>query len=186
MLASADIIEALVEQLSQKQIPKLVVDPVMIAASGDPLIHEGAVKALKEKLLPLSLVVTPNLSEAEVLSGLQLTGEKSRLKEAARRIADLGPRWVLLKGGHIPGGSCVDLLFDGRDFLEFSAPRVPIDNPHGTGCTLSAALTAYLVLGCSVPEAVEKAKAYLTAALKRSFAVGAGYPPVNNLAGTAG
>src|SRR5690606_25026153 len=116
---------------------------------------------LKEDLLPLALVVTPNLSEAQVLTGQQVESLED-MYQAARAIHRLGCRYVLVKGGHLEGPDAVDVLFDGRDFQEFSAPRIATRNTHGTGCTYSAAIAAGLAYGMTVPEAVERAKAYLT------------------------
>lgn len=181
MLSCAAIIEVLAERINKWQIANLVVDPVMVAASGDALLDREAVEALKKLLLPRALIVTPNLPEAEALSGIKLTEDQGGLEEALRRLAALGPRWVLLKGGHFGGAESVDVLFDGHTARRYSARRVDIRNPHGTGCTLAAALTACLVLGLDVPEAVARAKRYISSALAASYPVGGGYPPVNNL-----
>ncbi len=172
MLSTAPIIDAVAEVLAECPIPHLVVDPVMVAKSGDPLLRPDARQALVGRILPLALVVTPNLPEAEALSGIPVTGREA-MEEAARRIHALGPRHVLVKGGHLPGDA-VDLLWDGSAFTAFSAPRVDSPNTHGTGCTFSAAIAAGLALGQSPIEAVRRAKAYVTRAIQEGFQAGRG------------
>ncbi|HEV2527961.1 MAG TPA: bifunctional hydroxymethylpyrimidine kinase/phosphomethylpyrimidine kinase [Thermomicrobiales bacterium] len=177
MLSSRLIVEVVADRLNAWGVPT-VVDPVMVAKSGDQLLQPNAVAAYKRHLLPTALVVTPNIPEAEVLSGITITDEAS-LREAGRAIAALGPKWVLLKGGH-RAGPPVDLLFNGTDFTEFEAERIPGYNTHGTGCTLSAAITANLTLGHNVPEAVEASIAYLHGAMRAGYAIGGGHSPVNH------
>ncbi len=172
MLSTAPIIEAIAEVLRERPVPNLVVDPVMVAKSGDPLLRPDARQALITRILPMALVVTPNLPEAEALTGHPVT-DRAGMEEAARRIRALGPRHVLVKGGHLKGDA-VDLLWDGRAFQEFSVPRVDSPNTHGTGCTLSAAIAAGLALGQSLPDAVARAKAYVTAAIREGFQAGRG------------
>ncbi|HET8630547.1 MAG TPA: bifunctional hydroxymethylpyrimidine kinase/phosphomethylpyrimidine kinase [Thermomicrobiales bacterium] len=179
MLSSSAIIETVAAGVARHGIRKLVVDPVMIAKSGDRLLREDAVAALRERLLPLALVVTPNIPEAETLAGLTIASEADR-DEAARRIAAYGPRYVVIKGGHAPGGP-VDYLYDGARATPIDAgPRVVTENTHGTGCTFSAAIAAGLARGLGVEEAVRAAKAYITAALRASYRVGAGHSPVHH------
>src|SRR6516164_4389467 len=172
MLANATIIEAVAEALSPRRVEKLVVDPVMVAKSGASLLEPEAVRALTTRLLPLCLVVTPNLPEAEVLAGMPVAS-RAEMEEAARRIHALGPRHVLVKGGHLKGDA-VDLLFNGRDFTAYQVSRIESDNTHGTGCTLSAAITAGLAQGRPLGEAVRDAKAYVTRAIREGFALGRG------------
>jgi hydroxymethylpyrimidine/phosphomethylpyrimidine kinase len=172
MLANAAIIEAVAGALSPRRVEKLVVDPVMVAKSGASLLEPEAVRALTTRLLPLCLVVTPNLPEAEVLAGMPVAN-RAEMEEAARRIHALGPRHVLVKGGHLKGDA-VDLLFNGRDFTVYQAARIESDNTHGTGCTLSAAITASLAQGRPLGEAVRDAKAYVTRAIREGFALGRG------------
>lgn len=172
MLSTAPIIEAVADLLAERRIGNLVVDPVMVAKSGDQLLRADAREALITRILPLALVVTPNVPEAEVLAGLPVT-DRAGMEEAARRIGALGPRHVLVKGGHLKGDA-MDLLWDGRDFHEFSGPRVDSPNTHGTGCTLSAAIAAGLALGHSLPDAVARAKAYVTRAIREGFSAGRG------------
>jgi len=172
MLSTAPIIEAVADVLAEHPIRHLVVDPVMVAKSGDALLRPDARTALIGRILPLALVVTPNLPEAEALSGISVRGREG-MEEAARRIHALGPRHVLVKGGHLEGDA-LDLLWDGRDFTELSVPRVDSPNTHGTGCTFSAAIAAGLALGQSLLEAVRRAKAYVTRAIQEGFQAGRG------------
>ena len=172
MLSTAPIIDAVAATLAERPVEKLVVDPVMVAKSGDPLLEPDARKALADRILPLALVVTPNLSEAEALAGIPVT-ERSDMEEAARRIHALGPRYVLVKGGHLKGDA-VDLLWNGRAFTEFSAPRVDSPNTHGTGCTFSAAIAAGLARGQALGDSIRSAKAYVTRAIREGFKAGHG------------
>lgn len=172
MLSTAGIIRAIAAKLKEHRVEKLVVDPVMIAKSGDPLLEPDAREALVAELLPLALVVTPNLHEASALAEMTVA-TREEMEEAARRIAKLGPRHVLVKGGHLKG-EAVDILFNGREFTVFSAPRIDSPNTHGTGCTFSAAIAAGLALGRPLPDAVRDAKAYVTRAIREGFALGRG------------
>jgi hydroxymethylpyrimidine/phosphomethylpyrimidine kinase len=172
MLASAGIIRAVAAKLKEHRVEKLVVDPVMIATSGDPLLEPDALEVLIGELLPLALVVTPNLHEAGALAEMTVSTRED-MEEAARRIAKLGSRHVLVKGGHLTG-EALDLLFNGREFTAFSAPRIDSANTHGTGCTFSAAIAAGLARGRPLTEAVRDAKAYVTRAIREGFAPGKG------------
>ena len=178
MLSSASIIETVAERLVAHRLGVVVVDPVMVAKGGDRLLRADAVGALKERLLPLALVLTPNASEAEVLSGRPVTTVEEA-KEAARAIRALGPRYVVVKGGHF-GTDAVDVLFDGERFTLLPAKRVATTSTHGTGCTFSSAIAAGLANGQGVGEAVSDAKAYVTEAIGRAFPVGAGHGPLNH------
>jgi hydroxymethylpyrimidine/phosphomethylpyrimidine kinase len=179
MLSSAPIIGAVAAAVRRYGVAKLVVDPVMVAKSGDRLLREEAVAALREELLPLALMVTPNIPEAETLAGMAITDDDDR-REAARRIAAYGPRFVVVKGGHAAGDP-IDLLYDGRDFATIGAgPRIDTPNTHGTGCTFAAAIAAGLARGLDPEAAVRAAKEYLTAALRESYRVGAGHSPVHH------
>ena len=179
MLSSAPIIGAVAAAVRRHGLTKLVVDPVMVAKSGDRLLREEAVAALREELLPLALIVTPNIPEAETLAGMTIANDDDR-REAARRIAAYGPRFVIIKGGHAAGDP-IDLLYDGRDFVPIGAgPRIDTPNTHGTGCTFAAAITAGLARGLAPEAAVREAKEYLTAALRASYRIGAGHSPVNH------
>jgi len=172
MLSTAPIIEAVVEVLREHPIEKLVVDPVMVAKSGAALLQPDAREALIERILPLALVVTPNLPEAGVLANMQVDARPD-MEEAARRIHALGPRYVLVKGGHLKGDA-IDVLWNGRELTTFSAPRVDSPNTHGTGCTLSAAITAGLARSQALGDAIREAKAYVTKAIRDGFTLGQG------------
>ena len=179
MLANAAIVEVVAVKVAEHGLRHLVVDPVMLAKSGDRLLREDAVRALRERLLPLAEVVTPNLPEAGALVGRELSGEAD-IRDAAREIQAMGARNVVITGGHRPGESVVDLLYDGRDFQAFSAPRVETQSTHGTGCTFASAIAAYLARGESVADAVAHAKDYVTEAIKRAAPIGHGHGPVHH------
>ncbi len=178
MLHTSEIIGAVAEEVRKHRFP-LVVDPVMIAKSGAPLLKEEAVKSLVEELLPLADVVTPNAREAEVLSGIRVRGLEEARK-AAKLIAELGPRAVIVKGGHLEGDS-VDVLYDG-DFTELRAPRIESRNTHGTGCSFSAAIAAELAKGRSVRDAFATAKLLVTEAIRYGIPLGRGHGPLNPMA----
>jgi hydroxymethylpyrimidine/phosphomethylpyrimidine kinase len=178
MLSSASLVRTVADRLEAWGVERLVVDPVMVAKSGDRLLAESAVAAVTEHLLPLALVVTPNLPEAEVLAGRGIATE-GELREAARAIAALGPRIVVITGGH-QAGSPDDLVFDGAAFTVLPGERVQTANTHGTGCTFSAAITAGLALGRPPFEAIAEAKRYVTEALRTSYPIGGGHSPVNH------
>jgi len=179
MLSNADIVSAVSISVTRSGIEKLVVDPVMIAKSGDSLLRANARLALKEKLLPLAYLVTPNIPEAATLADMDIRTE-DEVREAARRIYEMGPNYVLVKGGHLEGPEAVDWLYDGLRFVPFSAPRIDTKNPHGTGCTYSAALAAFLGKGLPIEDAVRRAKHYLTKAIQHSLALGAGHGPLHH------
>jgi len=172
MLSTAPIIEAVATELTSHRIEKLVVDPVMVAKSGDQLLQPEARAALADRILPLALLVTPNLPEAEVLAGIRVA-EPEDMEEAARRIHLMGPRYVLVKGGHLKGDA-TDLLWNGRDFTRYSTPRIDSQNTHGTGCTFSAAIAAGLARGQALGDAIRSAKAYVTRAIREGFQAGRG------------
>lgn len=168
MLFSAAHVHAVAAALAARPGARLVVDPVMIASTGDPLLEPDAINAYRESLLPIARVITPNLHEAEALLGRRIPGPAS-LEPAAREIAGNFGTAVLLKGGHLEGPDCVDLLVDGGQVFSFAAPRLPVAASHGTGCTLSAAITAALAHGKPLPEAVRAAKDYLGETLRQSY-----------------
>ena len=179
MLSSSAIIETVAGELRRHGVTQLVVDPVMVAKGGDRLLREDAVDALRNLLLPLAAVVTPNIPEAEELTGVQVrTLEDAR--EAARRIAALGAKTVVVKGGHMEEGDAVDTFYDGADFQEFSAPRIATKNTHGTGCTFASAVAAGLAKGLSTLEAVARAKEYVTEAIRASLEIGTGHGPLDH------
>ena len=172
MLSTAPIIRAVATRLAAHGRRPVVLDPVMIAKSGDPLLQPEARAALIAELLPLAEVVTPNLHEAAALTDMVVVTEED-MEEAARRILALGPRNVLVKGGHLKEAA-TDILWDGRAFRRFTAPRLDSPHTHGTGCTLSAAIAAGLARGRTLGDAVEEAKRYVTAAITAGFQAGRG------------
>ncbi|MBT3256061.1 MAG: bifunctional hydroxymethylpyrimidine kinase/phosphomethylpyrimidine kinase [Deltaproteobacteria bacterium] len=180
MLATPEIVVGVAEQLKKYPIAGLVVDPVMVAKGGDVLLSREARVSVKEVLLPLAHVVTPNLPEASDLCGFPVEDLKA-MEAAAREIHRFGAPYVLVKGGHLKGDA-VDLLFDGKDVQTFTSPRLSNRNTHGTGCTFSAALATLLAQGCTVPEAVGKAKEFITRAIALGLDFGAGHGPTNHYA----
>lgn len=182
MLANAAIVEAVAAAVEDLEIPWLVVDPVMIAKSGDRLIDDEAVGAMKSELLRRAFLVTPNIPEAEALAGITIGSEEAR-REAARRIIALGTATVIIKGGHFPSPDIVDLLYDGRRFVEFRTERVAGRSTHGTGCTFAAALTAHLALGHSLEDAVPQAQQYVAGAIRGAPGLGRGHGPMNHFWG---
>jgi len=180
MLANSDIIEAVAGRIRHHGIRRLVVDPVMVAKGGAKLIRDEAKETLVKKLLPLATVVTPNIPEAEELTGMQIESEEA-MKEAARAIGKMGAASVLVKGGHM-SGDALDILFDGRDFYEFRSERIKTHDTHGTGCTISSAIATGIGQDLPVREAVARAKDYITTAIRFSLRIGGGYGPTNHFA----
>jgi hydroxymethylpyrimidine/phosphomethylpyrimidine kinase len=180
MLASAAIVEAVAAAAADLEIPLLVVDPVMIAKSGDRLIDEDALEAMRAELLPRAFVVTPNIPEAEALTGLSLQSDGD-CREAARRIARLGPSAVIIKGGHLPSNEIVDLFYDRHEFVEFRTARVEGTHTHGTGCAFSAAITAHLARGVSLRDAIPLAQRYVAGAIRHAPGLGRGHGPMEHL-----
>ncbi len=174
MLANAAIVEAVAAAIDTLDLPNVVVDPVMIAKGGDRLLEEEAVAAIKSELLRRALVVTPNAPEAGVLADMRVDSLESARK-AAKRIRALGPSAVIVKGGHLPGGEAVDVLYDGREVVELRGPRIDSRNTHGTGCTFAAALAANLAVGRSLPDAARHAKQYVVGAIRSGLAIGHGH-----------
>ncbi|MGI8759815.1 MAG: bifunctional hydroxymethylpyrimidine kinase/phosphomethylpyrimidine kinase [Jatrophihabitantaceae bacterium] len=179
MLASAAIMEAVASVVRRLRIAPLVVDPVAASQHGDPLLRPDAVEALRELIVPLATLLTPNLGEVRLLSGIEVR-TRADLQAAARAVHALGPRYVLVKGGHLPAGDAVDLLFDGTDFVEFAAPRAATRHTHGSGDTLAASITAGLARGLDVGAAVEEGKRFVTGAIRGSFPLGSGLGPVGH------
>lgn len=187
MLASRPIVEAVAEALERVAIP-VVVDPVFVSANRDRLLEEDAVDALRKLLFPLAAVVTPNLYEASALTGREIQ-DRGGMEDAARALFDLGPRAVLVKGGHLPSGDAVDVLYDGGEPVHLGAPRYDTDDTHGTGCALSAAIAARLARGDALEVAVRFAKTYVAGAIRHGLRLGGGFGPVNpgwDLSGAAG
>ena len=180
MLANAAIIETVLECVRRLNIHPLVVDPVMVASSGDILLEPAAVDTIRDHLLPVADLVTPNLAEAEVLTGLPVRDE-GEMRAAARALVEMGARAALVKGGHLSGTEMVDVLFDGSGFHVVRARRLPVDNPHGTGCTLSAGIAAGLALGRSLPDAVEDAGGFVRRAIEAAPGPGRGRGPMHHL-----
>jgi len=172
MLSTAPIIGVVADRLRAHGTVRVVLDPVMIAKSGDALLQPDARAALAKELLPLALVVTPNLHEAAALAEMEVATEAD-MEEAARRILALGPRNVLVKGGHLRD-SATDILWNGRDFTRFAAPRLASTSTHGTGCTFSSAIAACLARGHALRDAISESKAYVTAAIREGFQAGRG------------
>jgi hydroxymethylpyrimidine/phosphomethylpyrimidine kinase len=182
MLFSAEIIEVVASKVKQFGWDRLVVDPVMIAKGGAPLLQEEAVNAMKTYLLPLAMVVTPNIPEAEALTGLTIRTMEDR-KEAAKRLHELGVKYVVIKGGHDDDGEeTVDVLYDGSEFFYFTSKRIDTKHTHGTGCTFAAAITAELAKGKKVQEAVQTAKSFIQAAIEHTLGIGHGHGPTNHWA----
>jgi hydroxymethylpyrimidine/phosphomethylpyrimidine kinase len=180
MLATTEIIEILAKHVRARRLRNLVVDPVMVAASGDVLLAPDAVSAMRELMLPLAVLVTPNVREAEILTGIDIT-DVTAMHAASRKLVEMGVRAALVKGGRLGGVSSTDVLCDGQVTREFNTPRVAIRRAHGTGCTLSAAIAASLALGASLDSAVESAKQYVTRALSSAQRIAHGATPLNHL-----
>jgi len=179
MLASnslVDIVAGLLETLPGGT--PVVVDPVVVSKHGDSLLDPEAVSSVRSRMLPLATVLTPNLHEVEVLTGIEVRDERDQ-GAAARALLELGPGWVLIKGGHLDGDA-VDLLTDGRSEYVFRTARLASRNTHGTGCTLASAIASYLARGLDVPVAVESAKEYVTGAIAGGFELGQGIGPVRH------
>jgi hydroxymethylpyrimidine/phosphomethylpyrimidine kinase len=179
MLPTSAIVEAVAAAIAELDLPNVVVDPVMIAKSGERLIDDEAIRTMRLELLPRALVVTPNIPEAEVLSGTRITSLDAA-REAARRILAMGPSAVIVKGGHGPGDEIIDVLFDGERFHEFRTARVSTRNTHGTGCTFASAIAAYLALGQSLTEAARLAQAYVVGAIRHGLSIGHGHGPLDH------
>jgi hydroxymethylpyrimidine/phosphomethylpyrimidine kinase len=179
MLSNAGIIRAVAAQLRRAEVKNLVVDPVMVSKSGHRLLQKDALQALRDELLPLAAVLTPNLPEAEVLTGRKISDSEG-MRRAAETIQAQGPAHVLIKGGHLEGRS-VDVFFDGNDFTELESERIRTRNTHGTGCTLSAAIAAVLAAGGTVLQAVTAAKDFITRAIQQAPGLGHGHGPLNHL-----
>jgi hydroxymethylpyrimidine/phosphomethylpyrimidine kinase len=179
MLANAEIIRVVAERVRSLHLPNLVVDPVMVAKSGDRLLREDAVDALRALLLPLATVVTPNIPEAEVLTGSPIAGVEDARRAARVLVEEMGARAAVVKGGH-GRGPAVDVFYDGRETRLLRAPRIETTNTHGTGCTFASAIAAGLARGLPPLAAVRLAKRYVTAAMRRAFPLGGGHGPLHH------
>jgi hydroxymethylpyrimidine/phosphomethylpyrimidine kinase len=182
-LGNAAIVKAVARAIMKLALPAPVVDPVMIASSGTRLLDQAGERAIRDLLIPLARVVTPNIAEAEALTSIRLD-TNAAIREAARRILAMGARAVVIKGGHRKnsGAKAIDLFHDGHRFIELTSNRIPGGGAHGTGCAFSAAIAAYLTRGESLENAVRKAKRYVTKALKQRFKLGKGRALLNHFA----
>ncbi len=178
MLANAAIISRVCFDLKELHIENLVVDPVMVAKGGKRLLKVDAIEVLASRLFPLALVITPNLPEAEVLTGMRIESFQE-MKRAAVKLKEFGSRYVIVKGGHLEGDP-IDLLYDGRNFREFAGTRHQTPHTHGTGCTFASALAALVARGATVEDAVEGAKSFVTGAIAKALPLGHGHGPVHH------
>lgn len=181
MLATAETIAAVAAALDDVHIGPLVVDPVAASMHGDQLLLDEALDALKELLFPRAELVTPNLDEVRLLTGIDVT-DRGLQRDAARALHDLGPKWVLVKGGHLwSDPTCVDLLYDGAEFTELEGPRYAVRDTHGSGDTLASVITSALAKGRAVPDAVAAGKAFIVESVRTAYPLGAGVGPVSPL-----
>lgn len=180
MLATADLVRAVARSIREHALPDYVLDPVMVATSGDRLLHSSAEQTIVDELLPLAACVTPNLDEAEILVGFDVR-DVDGMRRAARALVERGARSALLKGGHLHGAEMVDVFFDGVDLHEWRRPRRDTRNTHGTGCTLSAGIAAGLAHGRPLRRAVEDALDYVQRAMAAAPGLGRGHGPLNHL-----
>ena len=178
MVSITDTIKVIAKTLERYLVKNLVVDPVMVSKSGYHLLQPEAKEALIRYLLPMAKVVTPNIPEAEVITGMKIN-DLEDMKSAAVQIYHMNSEYVLVKGGHLEG-EAVDVLYDGKDFKYYHSPRIHTQNTHGTGCTLSSAIASNLAKDMSVAEAIEGAKAYITVAIEQSFSIGKGVGPTHH------
>jgi len=177
MLGSPEVVHVTADRVRRHCIPNLVVDPVMVAQSGDQLVSDETARTMVQSLLPEAVVVTPNLSEAAWLAEMEI-GSLADMKEAARRIYGCGPRFVIVKGGHLEADEAVDVLFDGKAFREFSGPRLPA-GAHGSGCTFAAALATHLGMGLDMVAATAAAKEFTARAIRDALRPGKGSPVIH-------
>ncbi|GAA0459687.1 bifunctional hydroxymethylpyrimidine kinase/phosphomethylpyrimidine kinase [Alkalibacillus silvisoli] len=181
MLFSAEIIEAVASKVKQYEINNVVIDPVMIAKGGAKLLQDEAIEAVKEHLIPLATVITPNIPEAEAITGLTLNTIADR-KEAAKHLHELGAQCVVIKGGHGEEKEVIDIIYDGETFTQLLNERQYTENTHGTGCTFAAAIAADLAKGMSFLDAIRVARAYIQAAIEDDLHIGSGHGPTNHWA----
>ena len=182
MLSSSAIIDTVADKLREHHLANLVVDPVMVAKSGDKLLQDEAVEALRTRLIPLATVVTPNAPEAQVLTGRKVESLDDA-RTAAGELVAMGARVAVVKGGHLQGPA-TDIMYDGREFRAFTHRRIDTTSTHGTGCSFASAVAAGLARGTPVRDAVSQAKAYVTAAIRNAFPVGKGHGPLNHFYAT--
>ena len=180
MLATAELVDAVASAISEWRLNNLVVDPVMVATSGDRLLAEAAESSVRERLLPLAALITPNLDEASLLVGREIRTPEA-MRDAAAELVGMGARAALLKGGHLEGEEVIDILFDGHELREWRRPRIDSTSTHGTGCTLSAAIAAGLAHGRPLVVAVEDGLDYVQRAIASAPGLGRGHGPLNHL-----
>lgn len=178
MLSSAAIIEAVAGKIKEHDLGNLVVDPVMVAKSGDKLLRDEAIEVLRDLLVPLATLVTPNIPEAEALTGRSIA-DVDEAREAAIKIVGMGAKAVVVKGGHLAGPAS-DIFYDGEEFRVFTAQRISTTSTHGTGCTFASATAAGLARGLSLRDSVSQAKKYVTEAIRRAYPMGRGHGPLNH------
>lgn len=178
MVSKRETIHAIASKLKDYHYQNVILDPVMVSKSGYDFLQLDAKEALIKELLPLARIITPNLPEAEVITGMEIKSLK-QMEKAARIIYALGPKNVLVKGGHL-ADQATDIIFDGHDFTYLRSERIPTKNTHGTGCTLSSAIAANIANGCSIYDAVSQAKKYITVAIEHSLDIGKGVGPTNH------
>jgi hydroxymethylpyrimidine/phosphomethylpyrimidine kinase len=184
MLANPAIVTAVADIIRQYRLTNVVVDPVMIAKSGDALLSEAACRTVIDALVPLATVVTPNKFEAETMLGMKIK-TLDDMKQAAQNLKQMGCGWVVIKGGHLESESdAIDVVFNGHEFVLLSEPRYNTKNTHGTGCTFSSAIAAGLARGYAPLQAIQQAKRFISQAIREGFSIGAGHGPTNHFVGT--
>ena len=182
MLCRPEVIKAVADALDRHNVGNVVLDPVMIAKSGDKLLDDSAITTLRDCLIPRATVITPNLPEAGMILDAPPIDDAREMPVVAQRLIDVGAHWVVLKGGHLTSENCPDILMNADNTWSYDAPRIHTRNTHGTGCTLSSAITAYLARGLDIPESVERAKRFLQQAIRAAdnLKVGHGHGPVSH------
>ncbi|UCE06071.1 MAG: bifunctional hydroxymethylpyrimidine kinase/phosphomethylpyrimidine kinase [bacterium] len=183
MLANETIVMAVADAIEKFKIPNVVIDPVMIAKSGDALLSKNARETIKERLIPLATVVTPNIFEAQAMLNTKIQTVDD-MKNAASELKKTGCIWIVLKGGHLHEGNAIDVAFDGNEFHLLKSPRFETKNTHGTGCTFSSAIAAGLAKGYQPLKAIQRAKEFITEAIRQSVSIGQGHGPTNHFVGT--
>src|SRR5262249_33721284 len=179
MLANAAIVEAVAAAVEDLALPFLVVDPVLVSSSGTPLLDEDGIEMLRAELVPRAAVITPNLMEAESLSGRRIVSPDD-VRDAARRIRELGAQSVIVTGGHGDARESIDVVFDGRTFTDVRTERLPAKRIHGTGCAHASAVAAGLALGLTVVDAARLAQAYVAGGIRHALAIGRGVPVIDH------
>ncbi|HEX8454403.1 MAG TPA: bifunctional hydroxymethylpyrimidine kinase/phosphomethylpyrimidine kinase [Longimicrobium sp.] len=180
MLATAELVRAVAESIREHRLPHFVLDPVMVASSGDRLLDADAERTVADELVPLAALVTPNLDEAAILVGAPVD-DVNGMRRAAAALVEMGARAALLKGGHLRASELVDVLFDGQEWHEWRRPKLDTRNTHGTGCTLSAAIAAGLAHGRPLTRAVKDALDYVSRAMQAAPGLGGGHGPLNHM-----